>query len=189
MFKTPNRLLQARPLTGVLIASVLVVGSVAGGAGTANAAELTAATTGVVASSVSPSCITSPSSPSSPSEPQDEGYVTADGDYVHESGGQASAHGWWDYVSGNQPPAGVTVTVQLQEKLPGTCGGPQDVGTPGRGVVKYPGGGTANRITAKVTCANASVTLWQSVVTAVVDGAVSSVPPYVSPAQEIPCRT
>lgn len=187
MFKTPNRLLLARPLKGVLIASVLVVGSVAGGAGTANAAELTATTTGGVASSVSPSCITSPLP--SPSEPQGEGYVTADGDYVHESGGQASAHGWWDYVSGNQPPAGVTVTVQLQEKLPGTCGGPQDVGTPGRGVVKYPGGGTANRITAKVTCANASMTLWQSVVTAVVDGAVSSVPPYVSPVQEIPCRT
>lgn len=118
--------------------------------------------------SSSPSCITAPSA-----SPQLSGEITAAGDNAHISSdpsGQASAHGWWNYISGDFPPDGVTVTVTLYAYLTAPeCGGFYSVGTIGEKVSTTPGSGSGKWATARADCVSTRSTKWYSVVTAIVN--------------------
>lgn len=83
----------------------------------------------------------------------------AAGDYAHLSSGDVSAHGWW--YQNNCPNTKATVTVGLQEYF--SDGVWRDKGTVGSASV-YPGGGSANRASARDTCVGVVFAGWRSYV-------------------------
>jgi hypothetical protein len=83
----------------------------------------------------------------------------AAGDYAHPSSGDVSAHGWW--YQNNCPNTKATVTVGLQEYF--SDGVWRDKGTVGSASV-YPGGGSANRASARDTCVGVAFAGWRSYV-------------------------
>ena len=163
----------------------LKVSLIAGGAAALASLGLLPFGGGAAIASATP--LSSPSCISSVAVPQSGGTIKAVGDYVHVSTGQASGHGWWDYVSGTMPPNGVTVTVTLQVymTLP-VCPGYYSVST-AKGVVYRSGGGSGNRVTARATCASTTRKMWRSVVTVVVNTVPSSTGSVTTTPQTIAC--
>lgn len=106
------------------------------------------------------------------------------GDYVHISSTPpraASAHGWWVRIDNEASVA--LVQVQLQIKRAGLW---LDVGSVGRQIVKS-GGGSANRVSARVPCVGSDVHEWRSVVDVDLVGYLDSADRHVTPARLLPC--
>lgn len=80
------------------------------------------------------------------------------GDFVHISGTDASAHGWWE-LPGAPPTLVANVTVQLQRKY-----GTSWINVSTYSGVYPEGGGRGNRTTARALCRGATLTTWRSVV-------------------------
>jgi hypothetical protein len=121
-----------------------------------------------------------PPIPGSTPTPADACTPYVDGDYAHVSSGDVSAHGWW-YVGtcANQK---TVVTIGLQEYF--SNGQWYDEGVVGTANV-YPGGGSANRAVARVTCASVVSAGWRSYVIVTIGTGASA---YTT-AQNIACRT
>jgi hypothetical protein len=104
-----------------------------------------------------------------------------DGDYAHVSSGDVSAHGWW--YQGTCPNQKTVVTIGLQEYFSDLTW--HDEGTVGTANV-YPGGGSANRAVARVTCAATTPPAgWRSYVIVTIGTGASA---YTT-AQNLNCRT
>jgi hypothetical protein len=107
------------------------------------------------------------------------GVIEILGDYVHVTSGDASAHGWYEQGPGD--PAGpVTIKVQLQA-MEGPCGTWVNIGAPGVGTVKHPGGGSGNRVNVRTKCAGTGSFTWRSVVSGHTAGEVYGQPAYTAP--------
>jgi hypothetical protein len=122
---------------------------------------------------------------------QDTGLFTGHGDRVHISSTpprSASAHGWWTVdASVGEPPTHAIVTVQLQMKIQEEDSATWiDVGEPGSERVK-PGGGSANRATARVECKNSARNIWRSVIDVDIIGYADSPNQTVKEEVAIPC--
>jgi hypothetical protein len=123
---------------------------------------------------------------------QDAGLFTGRGDHVHISSTpprSASAHGWWTIdASVGEPPTQAIVTVRLQMKIQDESSEMWiDAGEPGSERVK-PGGGSANRATARVECRNSARTIWRSVIDVDIIGYADSPNQTITDEQAIPCR-
>lgn len=123
---------------------------------------------------------------------QDTGLFTGHGDDVHISSTpprSASAHGWWTVdASVGEPPTHSIVTVQLQMKLQDENNATWiDAGEPGSERVK-PGGGSANRATARVQCKNSARTIWRSRIDVDIIGYADSPNQTITRERAIPCR-
>jgi hypothetical protein len=82
------------------------------------------------------------------------------GDYVHRSGSDLSAHGWW--VNHSLPPGTLAnVDIKLQVLHP-TFGWLDITGWFSKNVAA--GGGSANRVTARYTCSGSTYNYFRSVV-------------------------
>lgn len=164
----------------------LKVSLIAGAAATMASLGLLPFGGGAAIASATP--LSSPSCISSVAVPQSGGTIKAVGDHVHVSTGQASGHGWWDYVSGTMPPNGVTVTVTLEVymTLPVCPGYYYSVAT-SKGVVYRSGGGSGNRVTARATCVSTTRKMWRSVVTVVVNTVPSSTGSVTTTPQTLSC--
>ena len=106
------------------------------------------------------------------------------GDYVHISSTPpptASGHGWWERIDNEAIEA--VVTVQLQINRAGLW---LDVGSPGSSVVKS-GGGSANRVTARVACVGSDPHEWRSVVDVDLVGYLDSADKKITPPRLLPC--
>jgi hypothetical protein len=78
----------------------------------------------------------------------------AAGDNVHKSSGAVSGHGWW--TRGTCPNQKAQVTIYLYEYYEDGTWRLKDSNS---GMV-WPGGGSANRVTARRTCDNANLAGW-----------------------------
>jgi hypothetical protein len=106
------------------------------------------------------------------------------GDYVHESSGDASGHGWW--LQNNCPYTQASVYVDIWEYWISDSTW-HDMGS-GYGFV-YPGGGSGNRATARAHCNTSEYRNWKSEVFVqdTATGGGSGGPIWTNP-QSIPCR-
>ena len=102
-----------------------------------------------------------------------------DGDYAHVSSGDVSAHGWW--YQGTCPNTKTTVTIGLQEYY--SDGSWRTKATGSANV--YPGGGSANRATARHVCESVVPAGWRSYVIVTIGTGASA---YTA-AQNLACRT
>jgi hypothetical protein len=106
------------------------------------------------------------------------------GDYVHISSTaprSASGHGWW--IREQSDALEAVVTVQLQINRGGYW---VDVGEPGKERVK-PGGGSANRASARVACLNFDTNAWRSIIDTDLVGYFDSPDKLITPARTLPC--
>jgi hypothetical protein len=106
------------------------------------------------------------------------------GDYVHISNtppASASAHGWWTYSKETELKA--DVTVQLQVNRGGTW---VDVGRAGVERVR-PGGGSANRSSARVPCVTLESTEWRSVIDVDIVGVIDSPEKLYTASRRLSC--
>lgn len=117
--------------------------------------------------------------------PQDTGPFTTNGDYVHISPtapATASAHGWWN--RGTLEATTANVTVQLQIQRGSTW---YNIGSAASKIIP-PGGGSAARTTARVTCKTYSPHYWRSVVDVDLIGYYDTDDKLYTPAQSIGCN-
>jgi hypothetical protein len=122
---------------------------------------------------------------------QDAGAFTGKGDDVHISSTpprSASAHAWWMIdTSAGTPPTHAVVTIQLQIKRQDENGTSWvDAGEPGSERVK-PGGGSANRATARVPCTNSARSVWRSVIDVDIIGFADTPNQTITRERTIPC--
>lgn len=106
------------------------------------------------------------------------------GDFVHISSTPpptASAHGWWERGSAKATHADVTIRLQIKEGNSWVY-----VGSTGKERV-LPGGGSANRATARATCENSVVHQWRSVIDVDLVGSVDSPDKGETPVQSLAC--
>jgi hypothetical protein len=106
------------------------------------------------------------------------------GDYVHISSTpprSASGHGWW--VREQSDALEAVVTVQLQINRGGYW---VDVGEPGKERVK-PGGGSANRASARAVCLTFDTNAWRSVIDTDLVGYLDSPDKLITPVRTLPC--
>lgn len=94
-------------------------------------------------------------------------WYSTEGDYVHKSGSDASAHGWWINISG---PAGTKANVDVQLQVNLGVFGWVNAG-PNFSSDVYAGGGAGNRTTARYRCVGTRVMTWRSVVDVDIIGA------------------
>lgn len=107
------------------------------------------------------------------------------GDYVHISGTaprQASGHGWW--TNNGSPATTADITIQLQVLNGGVW---YNVGPLGVKRGAFSGGGSANRASTQVTCANTLNVNWRSVVDVDINGYIDSDEKLYTPAQILQC--
>jgi hypothetical protein len=106
------------------------------------------------------------------------------GDYVHISSTlprAASGHGWWEKGTSDATDADVTVQLQINKN-----GSWVNVGELGRERMK-PGGGSANRASARVACTSSVQHEWRSVVDVNLVGYPDSADKLITPARLLSC--
>ncbi len=101
-----------------------------------------------------------------------------DGDYVHVSSGDASAHGWW--YRGSCANTKTTVTIYLYEYFSDGLWHWQGTGQ----AYVYPGGGSGNRATVRQICTGTIPAGWRSLIVVKIGNGASA---YTT-AQNISCR-
>lgn len=160
-----------------MLAAAGVVGCLITSGASAAAAEAGGAGRGTVAGEAS-----TPSN--AQDEVKDEHPFQHQGDYVHVTAGEASAHGWWTtddpYLLGKTG----TVVVQLQYL---TQNGWHTVVTgPGRSLRPNQ---TSKRANARIACrASAPMGDWRSVVDVDIDGVVDDSNVLITEARPLPCH-
>jgi hypothetical protein len=101
-----------------------------------------------------------------------------DGDNVHVSSGDASAHGWW--YRGSCANQKTTVTIYLYEYFSDGLWHWQGTGS----AYVWPGGGSGNRATVRQVCTGVIPAGWRSLVVVKLGNGASA----YTPAQNIACR-
>jgi hypothetical protein len=107
---------------------------------------------------------------------------STEGDYVHQSGNEVSAHGWWIQYSG---PSGVQANVDVQLQIYVGGWGWINIG-PNFTSNVYPGGGSGQRTTARQPCPGGGYT-WRSVVDVDLIGYADSDEKLYTPGRYIDC--
>lgn len=108
----------------------------------------------------------------------------ARGDLTHLSGGDVSGHGWW--TKGTCADATkALVTIHLQQLW--DDGVWRNAGTKGQDTV-WPGGGSANRATARAACLTRVTTGWRSIVDVDLVGFADTPNRLFTPRQNLACR-
>lgn len=120
---------------------------------------------------------------------QDTGLFDTKGDNVHISKASpraASAHGWWTLRPGlGKPPTHADATVRLQ--IMRNDGRWVNAGEPGSERVR-PGGGAANRASARVVCTSSKSSWWRSIVDVNIVGYADSPNQITTKQTQLPCR-
>lgn len=105
----------------------------------------------------------------------------ARGDYVHESSGYASGHGWWDKGNCSDPYGEVSIVLwELWTSDNAWHNMGENTGT------VRPGGGSSARVTAKAKCHTGDYRWWHSEVTVVLEDGSSNT--TNTDKQYIPCK-
>lgn len=111
----------------------------------------------------------------------------ANGDYVHTSSGEASAHAWWEWTSVGAPARTAYVSVGLQKYT----GGRWVAMAVADGTLAEGSGGTGRRITVKFPCSGTALTSWRTGIYASVNmqpgDAFNLGDDFTTISQRIPC--